>query len=142
MWRAVFAFSFVDNSLSLEEQEMLKSYLNSVPFSTAQRETLKSDFKKPQDVEAMYRKITQPEHRKRFCVLARALVWCEGDMDRQEEQILRRVACLKSAPDSDYLRESRDHPDIDDFYKHYSRAIFLSFVNCCPGPCGRVARGK
>ena len=35
IWRVVFAFAFVDNNLSLEERQLLKSYLSQVPFSTA-----------------------------------------------------------------------------------------------------------
>jgi hypothetical protein len=128
MWRAVFAFSLVDNALSLEEQELLRSYLKTVPFSEAQMDMLKKDFEAPQNVEAMYRKITEPTHKKRFCVLARALVWCEGDMDLQEEKILRRVACLKDAPDSDFLHSSRDHRDIKDFYAQYSRAGMVGLM--------------
>ncbi|MBU0859787.1 MAG: hypothetical protein KJ667_07600, partial [Alphaproteobacteria bacterium] len=94
MWRAVFAFALVDNMLSIEEQKLLKVYLDTVPFSDAQRAVLRADFKTPQNVESLYKKITNPADRERFCVLARALVWCEGDMDRQEEIILRRVSCL------------------------------------------------
>lgn len=133
MWRAVFAFSLVDNALSIEEQELLRSYLATVPFSPAQRAILKADFEAPQNVEAQYREITNPEHKKRFCVLARALVWCEGDMDLQEEQILRRLACLKNASENDFLRESRDHPDIQDFHTHYSRAGVIGLMRASSG---------
>lgn len=133
MWRAVFAFSFVDNALLLGERELLRSYLKTVPFSEGQVGVLKKDFEAPQNVEAMYRKITDPEHKKRFCMLARALVWCEGDMDLQEEQILRRVACLKDAPENDFLRASRDHPDLQDFYAHYSRVGVVGLMRAAPG---------
>lgn len=133
MWRAVFAFSLVDNSLSLEEQELLRSYLKTVPFSAAQMDMLKKDFEAPQNVEAMYRKITDTAHKKRFCVLARALVWCEGDMDLQEEQILRRVACLKDPPENDFLRASREHTDVKDFYTHYSRAGVIGLMRASQG---------
>jgi len=133
MWRAVFAFSIVDNALSLEEQELLRSYLRTVPFSETQMDTLKKDFEAPQNVEAMYRKITNPEHKKRFCILARALVWCEGDMDMQEEKILRRVACLKDVPENDFLRASRDHPDLEEFYTHYARAGVVGLMRASPG---------
>ena len=76
MWRAVFAFSLVDNTLSLEEQKLLQSSAKTVPFSQTQIDTLKDDFKKPQNVEDLYRKITDPKDKQRFCVLARALAWC------------------------------------------------------------------
>lgn len=118
MWRAVFAFALVDNVLSLAEQTLLRTYYSAIPFSDVQREVLKEDFLKPQSVEDLFNRITDPEHRLRFCALARALVWCEGDMDKQEEQILRRVKCLGG---ESILRESRTHPHLDDYHKQYAR---------------------
>lgn len=123
MWRAVFAFSLVDNILSLEEQTLLQSYLNSVPFSQDQLAILKGDFKTPQPVEALYKKITEKKDQQRFCVLARALVWCEGDMDKQEQTILKHVGCLASHIDkSDILRGSRNHADLDHYHQNYAKA--------------------
>ena len=122
MWRAIFAFSLVDNILSLEEQKLLQSYLNSVPFSQSQIDILKQDFKTPQNVEDLYRKITEPRHKERFCVLARALVWSEGDMDKQEELILRQVGCLGQKADDNVLTRSRYHPDLKTYHQHYAKA--------------------
>jgi hypothetical protein len=122
MWRAVFAFVLVDGVLSLEEQSLLHSYRRQVPFSMAQLEILKNDFKKPQNVQEMYKKITEPEHKKRFCVLARALSWCEGDMDRQEQAILKKLDCFKSGPDADIMASTRNNPYINTFYQEYSKA--------------------
>jgi hypothetical protein len=130
MWRAVFAFAFVDNSLSIEEQELLKSYLHQVPFSGTQMNILKEDFKDPPNVVHMFNRITESKHREHFCVLARALVWCEGDMDRQEEMILKRVACLKSDEGAEALRRSRDYAHV--FYKHYAKAGVTSLIRRDP----------
>jgi hypothetical protein len=133
MWRAVFAFALVDKSLSIEEQELLRAHLKTVPFSPMQRETLKNDFLRPQNVEVMYKQISEPEHKRRFCVLARALAWCEGDLDRQEEEILRRVACMKGTNDEEMLRESRTHPNLRDFYQHYAKAGVAGLMKAGPG---------
>lgn len=119
MWRAVFAFAFVDNSLSIEEQELLQSYMQHVPFSDRQRNILKEDFTHPPSVVALYQSITEPQHKQRFCTLARALVWCEGDMDKQEEIILKRVSCLKGGEDAEILNQSRDYADT--YYQYYAR---------------------
>ena len=119
MWRAVFAFALVDNVLSLAEQSLLRTYYTAIPFSEVQREVLKDDFLTRQNVEELFNRITDPEHRSRFCALARALVWCEGNMDRQEAEILRRVKCLEG---DDLLRESRKHPHLHDYYQQYARA--------------------
>lgn len=122
MWRAVFAFALVDNMLSLEEQKLLHTYLNAVRFSREQLDTLKDDFTTPQNVESLYRKITDPAHKERFCVLARALVWCEGDMEKQEEAILKRVSCLAKGADDDVLQRTRNHADLQSYYQQYAKA--------------------
>ncbi len=130
MWRAVFSFAFVDNTLSIEEQELLQSHMNKVPFSTSQLEILKEDFKNPPNVVEMYNRITNQDHRQHFCVLARALVWCEGDMDAQEEKILKRVSCLKGNDGMETLRKSREHAG--DFYKHYAKAGVVALMKRAP----------
>jgi hypothetical protein len=121
MWRAVFAFATVDGVLSLEEQQLLQSYRHKVPFSMKQLEVLGQDMKEPQDVVALYKKITRPEHKKRFCVLARALSWCEGDMDKQEQAILKHLDCFKTGADANILRSTRGNPHVHDFYQEYAR---------------------
>jgi len=133
MWRAVFAFSLVDHALSLEEQDMLRGYLKTVPFSPRQLEMLKADFNTPQNVEAMYKKITTKEDKQKFCVLARALAWCEGDMDRQEENILKHVGCIKGSDDESILRESRESEHLQDFYKHYAKAGMVGLMRQSAG---------
>lgn len=132
MWRAVFAFSLVDNMLSMEEQKLLQTYLNAVPFSKNQLDTLKEDFKTPQDVETLYKRITDPAHKERFCILARALVWCEGHMERQEEAILRKVSCMGYGADRDILHGTRNHPHLDDYYQHYARAGVVGLMKARP----------
>ena len=132
MWRAVFAFSIVDNMLSMEEQRLLHSYLNAVPFSEVQLATIKDDFKAQQDVEALYKKITDPKDRERFCVLARALVWCEGDMEKQEEAILKKVACLGKGAYDDVLKSTRNHPHLDAYYQQYAKAGVVGLIKVPP----------
>lgn len=129
MWRAVFAFSLVDHVLTLEEQELLKSYKAKVPFSKEQLEILGKDFKNPQDIEALYNKITEKDDKKRFCVLARALVWSDGDMDAQETEILKRVACLKAPEGREILSGTRDHPHINTYYQEYAKAGVMGLFN-------------
>ena len=121
MWRAVFAFATVDGILTLEEQQLLQSYRHKVAFSMQQLETLRQDMSKQQDVMTLYQKISHPDHKKRFCILARALSWCKGDMDKQEKALLKHVGCFKSGPDADILRSTRGHPHAHDFYQEYAR---------------------
>lgn len=132
MWRAVFSFCFVDNVLSIEEQHLLHSYLIKVPFSETQRAILREDLMTPKDVVSLYKKITDIKDKKHFCLLARAIVWSEGRMDQQEEAILRRVSCLKDLPDSDYLKSTRDHPDLHHYHEHYHKAGVMGLFKAPP----------
>ncbi len=132
MWRAVFAFAFVDNNLSLEEQELLKSYLYQVPFSTAQLVVLREDIQNPKDVVPLYRKITDHADKKRFCVSARAIVWCEGDMTGQEKEILKRVSCMYEKAEEGILHSTRNHGDVDHYYQQYAKSGVMGLFKQLP----------
>lgn len=129
MWRAVFAFTYVDNVLSLEEQELLQAYLKKVPFSTKQLATLKNDLQNPKDVVGLYRKITRSEDKERFCVLARAIVWCEGDITAQEKAILKKVSCFDEDEEMEILESTRDHPYLKTYYQQYARAGMMGLMD-------------
>lgn len=123
MWRAVFAFTFVDNTLSLEEQELLQSYLRMVPFSKHQLDLLKEDMADPSDdVLSFYRNITDPADKERFCVLARAIVWCEGNMIEQERKILQKLSCMSEPEEEEILHSTRGHPHLKTYYQDYAKA--------------------
>ena len=122
MWRAIFAFAYVDNMLSVEEQELLHSYLANVPFSNRQRIILKDDLRDPKDVSELYGHITRQEDKTRFCVLARALAWCEGDVTEQEKAILKKMSCMGVVEDQEILQKTRDHPHIEAYYQQYAKA--------------------
>ncbi len=123
MWRAVFAFAYVDNTLSLEEQELLHSYLTQVPFSETQLNTLKEDLTHPKDVNELYKGITRPEDKTRFCVLARALAWCEGDVTAQEKNILKKMTCFgEVVEDKEIFDKTRGHPHVEFYYNQYAKA--------------------
>lgn len=128
MWRAVFAFSLVDRTLTMEEQKLLSQYLSSVPFSAEQVNVLMDDFKLPQDVEKLYNKISDPKDRKRFCELARTLVWSKGDMDLQEKIILKRVSCLGTKEGKATLNESRNSEWVIGYHESYEKAGILGMM--------------
>ncbi len=135
MWRAVFAFTFVDSTLSLEEQELLQSYLSKVPFTTDQLATLRQDLIHPQKVEDLYGRVTDAKDKERFCVLCRAIVWCEGDMIHQEKMILQKLGCLKADLQSQFEQEleaTRDHPSLHEYYKHYARSGMVGLLKSRP----------
>lgn len=128
MWRAVFAFTYVDNVLSLEEQELLHSYLAKVPFSKEQLAILKKDLQTPKDVVELYSHITRKQDKERFCVLARAIVWCEGDMIAQERAILKKVSCLEDDDETEILHSTRGHEHIKTYYQEYAKAGMMGLM--------------
>ena len=132
MWRAVFAFTYVDNVLSLEEQELLLAYLKKVPFSPEQQQILKKDLMDPKDVVGLYKKITRPQDKERFCVLARAIVWCEGNMLDQERAILKKVSCFADDEEEELLHSTRNHPHLHDYYQQYAKAGMMGLFKEAP----------
>ncbi len=129
MWRAVFAFSLLDNFLSIEEQKLLKSYKAQVPFSKQQLNILARDFETRQNIEIFYQKITDEDDRKQFCVFARALTWSDGNMDAQEKEILKRASCLDTEKGRKILESTRDHPDLNHYYTQYAKAGVVGLFN-------------
>lgn len=132
MWRALFALAFVDDTVSPQEKAILKAYQATALFSSEQLAVLRQDFMQPKRVEDMHRKITDPRHKARFCALARTLLWCDGDPDRQEEEILKRVACLTDPADREILRESRNDPHLHAYYDRYVEAGMLGLMGMPP----------
>ena len=133
MWRAVFAFAYVDNILSLEEQDLLHTFLKKVDFSKEQLATLKKDLADPKDVVGLYKKITRAQDKERFCVLARAIVWCEGNMHEQERAILKKVSCFEEDGEEELLHSTRHHPHLHDYYQQYAKAGMMGLFREPPG---------
>lgn len=132
MWRALFAFAFSDNIVTEEEKQLLVDYRGDVQFSDGQLETLRNDYLHPQDVNAMYQNIIDPEFKHKFCALARALAWCDGDLTKQEERILKRVTCLKDDSEKDTLTKSRTHPELYQYYEQYTKNGMAGFMQPPP----------
>lgn len=122
MWRALFAFAFSDDVMSDEEKALLRAYRAQTVFSQAQLDVMRDDFNAPKDPSALFAKISDPADRKRFCALARALMWCDGNPERQEFEILRRVGCLSHPDNIEMFRQTRDSDMAHSYYAQYTKA--------------------
>ncbi len=91
MWRAVIAIVHADHVVTPEEKELAESYLANVPFSEDQKTILQEDLLEAQNIEEMFNQITEPVDQAEFFGFARLMVWCDGDYDRQEEEIFSRL---------------------------------------------------
>ena len=88
MWRAVFAMVHADGVVLDDEIEFAEHYLDVVPFSNEQKDRLRADLKDAQDLGDMLSRVSDPEDYGQFFQFARMLVWCDGDLDHQEDKIL------------------------------------------------------
>lgn len=106
MWRAVFAMVHADGVVAKEEKEFVEHYLDAVAFSDEQAAILREDLKTPQDVGEMLAKVTNAEDRGQFFQFSRLLIWCDGDLDAQEQKILDGyLGDHMKSYDSDDMRE-------------------------------------
>lgn len=119
MWRALFAFAFTDGVLSQEEKNVLSDHLKDVELSEDRKHILVKDMQKNEPVEGLHKKITNNTYKQLFCDVARTLAWCEGEIDRQEEEILKRVACLKEPENQIFLKRSATSSIFERYLKQY-----------------------
>lgn len=126
MWRALTAFAVSDYRLSMEEQNILSRHLKKANLSTREVLLLKQDLRTPQNVEYFYNKIQSNRFKKRFCEIARTLVWCDGDITRQEKEILKRVSCFESKEASKILKDSGKSVFIQNYIKSYENIAFIN----------------
>lgn len=123
MWRAVFAMAHVDGFLALEEQEQLYKYLETINFSKEQAGILREDVATAQPVDDMFAKITLYADKREFFELARALVWCDGDLDAQEALILEHLKGVANINEvKTELKESRKTQLIEKLHDVFSKA--------------------
>lgn len=122
MWRALFAFALADGNLSLEERGILSHHMEDEGFSEEQLAALRSDMNDIQDVEKLFLAIESEDNQKRFCALARTLVWCDGDISLQEKKILQNVNCFEKTKYKKFLKDSAGHTLYKNFAKLYETA--------------------
>lgn len=88
MWRAVVAMIHADGVVTPHELSFINDYIPDLNLSQKQLETIAEDLQVPKSVHGMYDRISKSEDRHDFFALARALSWCDGDYDEQEEKII------------------------------------------------------
>ena len=132
MWRARFAFALADGNLSLEERGILSHHMEDEGFSEEQLAALRSDMNDIHDVEELFFAIKSEDNKKRFCALARTLVWCDGDISLQEKKILQSVNCFEKPKYKKFLTDSAGHTLYKNFAKLYETASEFQNNNSHP----------
>lgn len=131
MWRAVVALIHADGVIHPKELDFLNHYFLEIGFNQDQVKILKSDIFEPQDPTEKYLEIDDIEDRGQFFMFARLLIWCDSDLDEQEEKIFNHLMKIHmSEIDKDALRKelvsSRDDARFvrlleDESYSHEAR---------------------
>lgn len=94
MWRAVIAMVHADGVVTPHELDFINRHISQSPLSDEQRSMLNADIGTAQDVYVMFSRIDDTEDKEDFFVLARALSWCDGDLDKQEANILAQLQAM------------------------------------------------
>lgn len=95
MWRGVVAMAHADGVITPHELSFISEYMREMNLSKAQIELIGNDLQKTQDIYEMFSNITEPEDRKEFFALARAISWCDGDFDKQEQRIISNLQTIQ-----------------------------------------------
>lgn len=91
MWRTLFAVAHADNIVTDEEVRFMAEALEDVPFSDEQRAVLNEDVKHPQDIEAMFRGVSDVHDQAVFFKFARELVHIDGDYGKEEQEVMLKL---------------------------------------------------
>ncbi|MAM34326.1 MAG: hypothetical protein CMH28_04550 [Micavibrio sp.] len=91
MWRAIFAVAHADNVISPEEEKFMRETLSKFEFSETQRQQLEQDMKVKSEPGEHFDNISVRKDRSDFFEYARLIVWCDGDFDEQEQEIMARL---------------------------------------------------
>ena len=91
MWRAVFALSHVDGSVSAEESGFISRVMDIFEFSEEQQATIHKDMRDRGDVLELFTAIEGMELRAQFFRLARILVWCDGLLHEYELKMIESI---------------------------------------------------
>lgn len=88
MWRTLFAVAHADDVVTDEEIEFMARTLEDIDFTDEQTSILKDDIVHPQNVEEMFRGMSDQTDRKEFFDLARKLVWVDGEFGVPEQGVM------------------------------------------------------
>lgn len=91
MWRTVVALAHADGVVVPEEEAFVENYISALPFTDEQRAALREDLRTPQNAYEMFEQISERSDQAEFFQFARMLIWCDGDLDRQEDQIFKHL---------------------------------------------------
>ncbi len=124
MWRGIVAMAHADGIVTPQEISFIHDYAKEIPFNEEELEIFMQDFQTPQDAYEMFARMTDPQDRKDFFILARALSWCDGDYAAQEKHIIHCLEKLDLTDDDKKLLDESRHEmeELDLDYHQWDRS--------------------
>lgn len=124
MWRALFAFCQIDNSLAEQELKWIEEKSSRLPFTPEQLKTLIQDLKFPPEMISVLKNVTKPSDRSFLVDQMRVLSKIDGNLSMQEKvKIEEFKKIILSNVDLKGLEE-RIKTD-DESYKVFSKDSFM-----------------
>lgn len=135
MWRASFSFCFIDGFFNAEERKWIEAKINSLPFSSEEKQILSRDLDSPPDISSLLPHITSAADRGFLINNIRLLSQIDGSLSEAErtkinaltQDILSRIdlnAAKKEVQD-DELESYHE----DEVYKiHNKTSLFEKVV--------------
>ncbi|MBX2833618.1 MAG: TerB family tellurite resistance protein [Micavibrio sp.] len=94
MWRTLFAIAHADHVVTDEEVRFMSEALEDVDFSPEQYAVLKDDIVNEQDIEEMFKGITDVKDQAALFKYARQLCHIDGDFGEEEQEVIMRLQKL------------------------------------------------
>lgn len=91
MWRAVVAVAHADNHIDPSEKEHIQKTLKKLPLTDEQLEALNSELHSPANIDSILTNITNPGDRAQVVYFARLLMWADGHLNDDENEILKHI---------------------------------------------------
>ena len=88
LWRAVFALAHADGEVLPDEYEYILAMMEVFNFSEEQRNLIELDIQSKPDIGALFDQIESAELQKRYFVMARTIIWCDGEFHENERKII------------------------------------------------------
>ena len=91
MWRTLFALTHADNIITPEELEFMTEALDKLSLTRAQYDQLVNDMAAKQDIEALFKHVTDLADREQFFAIAYTLANIDGDFAGEERDAILRL---------------------------------------------------
>lgn len=91
LWRAVFSLVHADDEVTEEEKGYIEGMMHVFRFSDEQRKIVAQDIANPADVVGYFAAIKSERHQKQFFIMARTVLWCDGEFQEAERRAVERL---------------------------------------------------